>query len=95
MGLKKKNVLISALGITVPEAYAQVESLRVGFDGNCFAKFKIQTSRETMADKSSLDEVLIRTRVDKTLPVYKQVYEYAKKEIFKDWQDDIPEEEVL
>ncbi len=94
MGLKKKDVLISSLGVRFPEVYAQIENLHVGMDGTCVARFKIQTSREAMTEKSALDTLAVRMPVDKNLPIYKQAYEYAKREVFPDWEDDIPVEEV-
>lgn len=93
MGLKKNDVLISTLGVTFPEAYAQIDNVNVDIDGKCVARFKIQTSRDAIAEKSALDEVVLVLDVDKTLPLHKQAYEYAKKEAFEGWEDDIPEEE--
>ena len=45
-----------------------------------------------MQEKTALDTVAVQMPVNKTLPVYKQAYEYAKKEVFADWEDDIPAE---
>lgn len=93
MGLKKKNLLVSNLGVEFPEAYAQIDNLNVDIDGKCIARFKIQTSRDAISEKTALDEVVLVLDVDKTLPLHKQAYEYAKKEAFEGWEDDIPEEE--
>lgn len=90
MGFKKNNLNIKNLGIEVPKAYAQIEDINIGLDGECFATFKIQTSRESM-DKPSLDIQYIQMKIDKDLPVHKQVYEQAKVELFSDWEDDIVE----
>ena len=92
MGFKKMNVEIGNLGITIPEAYAQIENLSVNLDGSCFASFKIQTARDAM-DKPALDTKHMHLSIDKTLPVHKQVYENAKEKLFADWEDDIPAEE--
>lgn len=92
MGFKKTNVEIGKLGITIPKAYAQIENLSVGLDGSCFASFKIQTARDAM-DKPALDTKHVYLIIEKDLPVHKQVYEYAKTEVFADWEDDIPAEE--
>ncbi|MBO5364674.1 MAG: hypothetical protein J6A56_04350 [Clostridia bacterium] len=89
MGFKKNDVLIEQLGVTVPEAYAQIEQLRVDLDGACSVCFKVQTARETM-DRPALENKFVRLTIDKNLPVHKQVYEYAKREVFADWEDDIP-----
>ena len=94
MGLKKNDVLISTLGVTVPEAYAQIDSLVVDIDGKCIARFKIQTSRDAIAEKTALDEIVLVLDVDKALPVHKQAYEYAKNDVFSGWEDDIPEEDM-
>lgn len=88
MGFKKTNVEIEKLGITVPEAYAQIDKLTVGINSACYAIFKVQTSRENM-DKPALAEVSVMVPVDKDIPVHKQVYEYAKGTMFADWEDDI------
>ena len=94
MGFKKKDVLIDGLGVTVPEAYAQIEHLDVDLDGECYATIKVQTSRDAM-DKPALEKLRVRMAVDKDLPVHKQVYEHAKNTIafFADWEDDIIEAE--
>lgn len=94
MGLKKKNLLVSNLGVEFPEAYAQIDNLNVDIDGKCIARFKIQTSRDAIAEKSALDEVVLVLDVDKTLPIHKQAYEYAKNDVFSGWEDDIPEEDM-
>ena len=88
MGFKKNNVEIEKLGITIPEAYAQIDRLIVGMNSACHAIFKVQTSRENM-DKPALAEFSVMVEVDKNVPVHKQVYEYAKGTMFADWEDDI------
>lgn len=91
MGFKKQNVEIAKLGITIPKAYAQISFFHVNRLGKCIADFKIQTSRENM-DKEALYVETIELDIDKDLPIYKQVYEYAKTVLFTDWEDDIVEE---
>lgn len=88
MGLKTTNYELSELGITIPDAYAQIEHLSVNIDGRCHANFKIQTTRDAM-NKESLDRVSVRFESDKSLPIYEQAYNYAKKNVFKNWEDDI------
>lgn len=88
MGFKKQDVEIKELGITIPEAYAQIEHLNVDLDGKCYASFKIQTSRDAM-NKPALETIHIDMNIDKELPIYTQVYEHAKLDVFADWEDDI------
>lgn len=90
MGFKKNNVTIEKLGVQVPKAYAQIQDLSATLNGECYAMFKIQTSREAM-EKPALDTIGVNLKIDKELPIYKQVYEFAKEEIFSDWEDDIVE----
>lgn len=90
MGFKKNNLNIKNLGIEVPKAYAQIEDINIGLNGDCYAVFKIQTSRDAM-DKPALDIQSFQMIINKDLPVHKQVYERAKVELFSDWEDDIVE----
>lgn len=92
MGFKKNNVNIEKLGIQVPEAYAQISNLNVRLDGSCFAAFKIQTTRENM-EKPDLETIHMNLKIDKDLPIYRQVYEFAKTKDFEDWEDDIVDPE--
>lgn len=43
-------------------------------------------------DREALYAETIELDIDKDLPIYKQVYEYAKTVLFTDWEDDIVEE---
>ena len=97
MGLKTTNYKINGAGITIPEAYAQIEHINVDINGSCYACFKIQTSRSSM-DMKSLDNVHIYFEADKNLPIYEQAYNYAKQTEFVGWADDIvelPVEEIV
>ena len=89
MGLKKTNVTIENSNITLPEAYAQIHHLATYLDSRCLAVFKIQTSRENMTNPP-LDMIPVAMNIDKDLPLFRQVYEYAKETVFQDWEDDIP-----
>ena len=93
MGLKTTNYKIEKSGITIAEAYAQITQLSVTEECDCYADFKIQQTRDTMG-LEALDRKSIVCKVDKSLPIYEQVYNYAKELIFVDWEDDIVEEEV-
>lgn len=90
MGLKTTNYEIKRSGITIPDAYAQIEQLTVAEDGRCFADFKIQQTRNLMC-LSALDRKSVECMVDKSLPIYEQVYNAAKKTVFVGWEDDIVE----
>lgn len=90
MGLKSKNYEIKQLGLVIPEVYAQISNIRCDLEGNCQASFKIQATRDSM-NKEALDNIFISCEIDKTLPIYEQVYNQAKLGVFVDWEDDIVE----
>lgn len=89
MGLKTTNYNVKDYGITLPQAYARVSNIFVNIDGIVSATFEIQQSREDIGFKSSLDRIYFECEIDKEQPLYKQVYEKAKNELFFDWEDDI------
>lgn len=93
MGLKTTNYEIKDLGITVPTAYAQVTSLFIGKDGRAYADFSIQQNREDVGTKDAFTKERVNCTVDKTQPIYTQVYNKAKETIFEGWEDDIVETE--
>lgn len=96
MGLKTTNYEIKKSGITVPEAYAQINQLSVTEDSACYATFKIQQTRDAM-ELEALDNVSVVCKINKSLPIYEQVYNFAKETEFAGWEDDIvePEAEVV
>lgn len=87
--IRKKEYTIENLGITIPEAYAKIERLLIDNDGNAHATFNIHQSRENTNNKIPLERKTFSVIIDKTLPIYSQVYISAKNEIFSDWEDDI------
>lgn len=91
MGLKTTSYEVKDLGITVPTAYAQVTSLFVDKAGNAYADFSIQQKRDDIGTKEAFVKESISCTIDKTQPIYMQVYNKAKEEIFNDWEDDIVE----
>lgn len=91
MGLKKSNYEIEDLGITVPSAYAQITSISVNTESYAYATFTIQKNRDAIQDMSPYDMVMYECKIDKSLPLYEQVYQKAKEDIFSDWEDDIVE----
>ena len=94
MGLKTTNYHIEDIGITVPNAYAQVTHINVNLDGTATAMVQIQQTREDIGIKAPLSTEMLRCNINKDLPLYTQVYEAAKLNTFKDWEDDIVEVET-
>ena len=91
MGFIRTNYEIEDMGITLPEAYAQITHVSINIDGNANVMFAIQQNRENIAKKENIDNITYRCEIDKNLPIYKQIYEKAKVDIFADWEDDIVE----
>lgn len=91
MGFIKTNHVIENLGITLPNAYAQISHLSVDINGNASVIFTIQQSREDVSSKDGIDNIVYRCAINKDLPTHKQVYEQAKVDLFSDWNDDIIE----
>jgi hypothetical protein len=90
MGFKKKDYELTNLGLKLSEAYAQISDINCDLEGNCNALFKIQSTRDNMS-KEALENVFVSCKINKTLPIYEQVYNQAKLENFIDWEDDIVE----
>lgn len=90
MGLKTTNYLIEEKGITIDTAYAKIGSIFV--NGNrATANFNIQQSREQTESLEPLDTISVSCTIDKEKPLHEQMYVKAKEEVFKDWEDDMPE----
>ena len=92
MGLKTTNYEIKDLGITVPDAYAQITSIFADKNGKAYADFSIQQNREDVGIKSPFARVSLSCDIDKTQPLYTQLYNKAKEDVFAGWEDDIVEE---
>lgn len=92
MGLKTTNYEIKDLGITVSDAYAQITSIFADKNGKAYADFSIQQNREDVGIKSPFARVNVSCDIDKTQPLYTQLYNKAKEEVFAGWEDDIVEE---
>ena len=92
MGLKTIDYDIKKSGLTIPEAYAQIAQIELSEDGTCYANFKIQQTRDLM-NLDALDNVNVMCKIDKSLPIYEQVYNAAKETDFNGWEDDIVTEE--
>jgi stringent starvation protein B len=89
MGFKTTNYKVEAFGITVPEAYARVTDVSLNMKGEAIATFEIQKTRNDVKAKHPFSRVQIKCDIDKEQPLHKQIYEKAKEEYFKEWEDDI------
>ena len=90
MGLKTTNYSIEGKGIVLDTAYAKIGSIVVR--GNkAFGSFDIQQSREQTEKLEPLETISVSCVIDKKKPLHEQMYIKAKEDIFKDWEDDIPE----
>lgn len=95
MGFIKKNYVNERMGIELPEAYARICDISVDGGNNAQAIFIIQQSREATYDKQPIDGVVFNMCIDRSKPVYEQIYSAAKESIFSDWEDDIPAEPTV
>lgn len=93
MGLMlNQEYVIDDLGISIPTAYAKIGTISISETGTARTVFNIHKTRESVIDKVPLTKKLISVDIDKTLPIYSQIYTAAKEYAFKDWEDDIIEE---
>ena len=92
MGFKTTNYEVAELGITLPTAYAQIETFTTDINGEVYATFAIQQNREDIVTKTILEHKTFMCKIDKSQPLYKQLYIAAKPELFPNWEDDIVEE---
>lgn len=90
MGLKKNNYNIEKLNITISPAYAMVGKIEIEND-TAIAEMKIHKTRADLEEYESLEVVNISCHIDRNLSVYEQIYIEAKKDLFKNWSDDIQE----
>lgn len=89
MGLKKFNYTVQTLNVVVPNAYAKLTDIFVDTNGNANGTMVIQRDRDSISSLQPFDIVEISCKVDKDLPIYKQLYDKAKETSFSDWEDDI------
>ena len=89
MGLKKFNYTVQTLNVVVPNAYAKLTDIFVDTNGNANGTMIIQRDRDSINSLQPFDIVEISCKVDKDLPIYKQLYDKAKETSFSDWEDDI------
>lgn len=76
MGFKKTNYKIKELDVTLANAYAIVDSIQISGDSGV-AKIAIQTSRENAFNYKPLQVKEVSFKVDRTKPIYPQVYAAA------------------
>lgn len=80
MGFKTKNFEVKELGITLPEAYAVVDEIKI--EGECgYAYIKVQTSRENALNNSLKPFYVERIDffVERNENPYETVYRKAKE----------------
>ena len=77
--------------MTLPNAYAKITNLTIDAEGNAIATFSVQQTRESINNNKSIEEKILHCQIDKSLPIYEQIYNTAKNFIFKNWKDDIVE----
>ena len=92
--IKKGEYTVKDLGIAVPNAYAKIGHVSINEAGFAHATFNIQQNREDAIQKNPLERISITATIDKTQPIYAQLYVIAKESEFADWEDDIIEEIV-
>jgi len=89
MGLKTTNYNIPKLGITISNAYAKITNVLINNSGRADYTISIQQERSDIGVKQDLDRKSYSLPIDKTLPIYDQLYTYAKTHGFENWEDDI------
>lgn len=89
MGLKTTNYKVEDYNLVLPTAYAKITNIEITPDGDASATFAIQQTREDVDNNTPLAELCLDCRIDKTLPIYEQIYTISKLFMFKNWEDDI------
>lgn len=92
MGLIKNSEYISqTFGLKVPTAYAQIVKIIIENDNIATATFHIQQTREDIFIKQPIDVVKLTMQIDKSQPIYEQLYNKSKQDYFLNtvWKDDI------
>ena len=92
MGLKTTNYKVEDYNLVLPTAYAKITNIEISPDGDAFTTFAIQQTREDISNNKPLIELRLDCKIDKSLPIYEQIYTFSKAIMFKDWEDDIVEE---
>ena len=92
MGLKTTNYKVEDYNLVLPTAYAKITNIEISPDGDAFTTFAIQQTREDISNNKPLIELRLDCKINKSLPIYEQIYTLSKAFMFKDWEDDIVEE---
>lgn len=92
MGLKTTNYKVEDYNLVLPTAYAKITNIEISPDGDAFTTFAIQQTREDISNNKPLIELRLDCKIDKSLPIYEQIYTLSKTIMFKNWEDDIVEE---
>ena len=92
MGLKTTNYKVEDYNLVLPTAYAKITNIEISPDGDAFTTFAIQQTREDISNNKPLIELRLDCKIDKSLPIYEQIYTISKAIMFKNWEDDIVEE---
>lgn len=95
MGLKTTNYEIKNLGITLDNAYARIYNVSIDSNGVARAIIAIQRTREASFNKTALENKALMQKVNKSEPIYTQLYNLAKEKYLKGWEDDIVEDEII
>ena len=96
MGLKTTNYEAKEFGITLPTAYARLTRIGVDIDGEAYGTFEIHQNRDDIDNnKSPFERQFLNCKINKDLPIYSQMYQKAKEDLFIDWEDDIVEEIII
>lgn len=95
MGLKIDNYKVVNFGITVPTAYARITNLNVDTVGNAYYSLEVYQNRNDIFQREPLEVHHFSCRIDKNQPLYTQLYDEAKSFVFKNWEDDIVEDDPL
>ena len=91
MGLIKKNYVLSDYNITIDSVYAKIVVISSENAGQSVATLQIRKTREDFDNTvmQPLKQISVPFIADKTLPLWEQAYENAKKEVFVGWEDDL------
>lgn len=91
MGLKTTNYTVERFGVVMSNAYARIANVSVDKNGNATCLFDITKTRNDTNE--AIETHHFRCVVDKDAKIHEQIYNLAKKDLFKNWDDDIVEGE--
>ena len=95
MGLYKDSYRLEDFNLTITPAYALCLDIRSGLNGEAIASFGVFQSRaDAFNGTKPFEEKNVSFIADKKNPVWEQAYVEAKRTVFEDWTDDIPDTSV-